>query len=743
MQAFVSITIPRYYTTLVILLIVAWQSACSVESNLDNDPIERHIDNGAEFNNDNRAGSDNNVVQRVLNATSNESWVYFDLDTASVIYPENPQADSDWDIAFQRFKIKLNGGVSGPAGVAVSALHNTTLASAETSSSQNLVYDRALSELSDEELLLLGDNLFFSVCASGYDDDKAANYCLADNKVNRDHLNPATSAYAFLTQGSGQLIAGDGSDSGAILGWYDYFFEENHILRPADDVWLLRSSEGNDFFFEMLGYYGLNEGDAESGTVAFQYKSLSAGIETPDSGGGQLLLELSADSTSGAAPLTVNFSAEIAGAEGTTVWLWDFDNGYDSEEAGVVEHTFDEGGTFKVLLAVTDERDVTVEKALTIVVTDTNEPPLANAGEDQSLQLGSDSAITLMLDGSMSSDLDGEIVSYIWQADNGIDPEDTVMPEIEITTGGAYAFTLTVIDDDGDIATDTVNISVDLPVAVIDIDEKFGLNNSRSFSFDGSASADADGVIVSWLWDFGDGNSSELKTLDHRYEDGGSYTVSLTVIDDNGLTNMATETVVAASLYSAIQDTYIYEFFGNQGVGTGDSSGISVWNHEAGHGGQGLVQFDSAWASDAAVLSGNYTATLNLYSYCQTGGFIGACAGEAAPVTTDIVLQGSAWSEGDSALDWGDISQSSSPSVSFTQATSGEGWISVDITSLVNAWVFGIIADNGLALTQEAYGVVRNSAGKLTVSQFCDSESTNENCTEDLKPYIEIKVTPP
>jgi len=201
--------------------------------------------------------------------------------------------------------------------------------------------------------------------------------------------------------------------------------------------------------------------------------------------------------------------------------------------------------------------------------------------------------------------------------------------------------------------------------------------------------------------------------------------------------------LVQAATYSATQDTYIYEMFGNQGSGTGESNGISVWNHESMHGAQGLVQFDSAWASDAAVLSGNYTATLNLYSYCETAGFVGACAGEAAPVTTDIVLQGSAWSESDGALGWGTISQSSSPSASFTQTTPGEGWISVDITDLVSAWALGSVADNGLALTQEAYGVVRNSAGKLTVSQFCDSESTNENCTEDLKPYIEIKVTPP
>ena len=199
--------------------------------------------------------------------------------------------------------------------------------------------------------------------------------------------------------------------------------------------------------------------------------------------------------------------------------------------------------------------------------------------------------------------------------------------------------------------------------------------------------------------------------------------------------------LVQAASYSATQDTYIYEFFGNQGAGAGDSNGINVWNHESNHGAQGLVRFDSAWAGDAAILSGNYTATLNIFSYCETGGFVGACAGEAAAVTTDVVLQGSAWLEDDGALGWGDVSQASSPSASFTQATVGEGWISLDITDLVNSWVLGGVADNGLALTQEAYGVVRNASNSLTVSQFCDSESTNAACAAGgLSPYLEINA---
>lgn len=53
--------------------------------------------------------------------------------------------------------------------------------------------------------------------------------------------------------------------------------------------------------------------------------------------------------------------------------------------------------------------------------------------------------------------------------------------------------------------------------------------------FDGSNSVDPDGEIVSWVWDFGDGNTGTGMTPIHIYEEDGTYNVSLCVIDDGGL----------------------------------------------------------------------------------------------------------------------------------------------------------------------------------------------------------------
>ena len=52
-----------------------------------------------------------------------------------------------------------------------------------------------------------------------------------------------------------------------------------------------------------------------------------------------------------------------------------------------------------------------------------------------------------------------------------------------------------------------------------------------------------DGGIVSWLWDFGDNDSSPSQNPKHEYEYGGTYDVRLTVTDDAGATASLTKKI--------------------------------------------------------------------------------------------------------------------------------------------------------------------------------------------------------
>ncbi|MEM7678532.1 MAG: PKD domain-containing protein, partial [Myxococcota bacterium] len=56
-------------------------------------------------------------------------------------------------------------------------------------------------------------------------------------------------------------------------------------------------------------------------------------------------------------------------------------------------------------------------------------------------------------------------------------------------------------------------------------------------------SVDADGTITAWSWSFGDGNTSTAQNPTLVYAAAGTYTVSLTVTDNGGLTNTTTNDV--------------------------------------------------------------------------------------------------------------------------------------------------------------------------------------------------------
>jgi len=77
-----------------------------------------------------------------------------------------------------------------------------------------------------------------------------------------------------------------------------------------------------------------------------------------------------------------------------------------------------------------------------------------------------------------------------------------------------------------------------LPTAIINATttEEYTLNN---ITFSALKSYDTDGNITSYLWDFGDGNTSREALTNHSYAHAGVYTVLLTVTDDTGMTSSA------------------------------------------------------------------------------------------------------------------------------------------------------------------------------------------------------------
>jgi len=92
-----------------------------------------------------------------------------------------------------------------------------------------------------------------------------------------------------------------------------------------------------------------------------------------------------------------------------------------------------------------------------------NQAPIAESGADQSVtDIDNSGSETINLNGSGSNDVDGSIVSYQWTSDTGVSIADGVTTSADFAVG-EHVVTLTVTDNEGLTATDTMVVNVLTP----------------------------------------------------------------------------------------------------------------------------------------------------------------------------------------------------------------------------------------------------------------------------------------
>ncbi|MEW6062998.1 MAG: PKD domain-containing protein [Nanoarchaeota archaeon] len=174
-----------------------------------------------------------------------------------------------------------------------------------------------------------------------------------------------------------------------------------------------------------------------------------------------------------------------------------------------------------------------------------NDAPAADAGNSQQTACIFD---LVSFDASASYDIDSPITNYNWDFGDGATGNGITITH-PYSSNGIYTVTLTVTDSGGLTDTDVIQVTIgggscpvpQPPVADAGPDQNANINDL--VNFDASASYDIDGTIISYVWDFGNGNSAAGITASHSYASPGTYTVTLTVMDNDGLTDTDTAAV--------------------------------------------------------------------------------------------------------------------------------------------------------------------------------------------------------
>ncbi|MEC8997018.1 MAG: PKD domain-containing protein [Candidatus Thermoplasmatota archaeon] len=209
------------------------------------------------------------------------------------------------------------------------------------------------------------------------------------------------------------------------------------------------------------------------------------------------------------------------------------------------------GNDLVLTLMVRDPGGLTSQDIVVISVEPGNRPPIATITTPSNGGAYSEGK-EVAFNGMASSDPDNDILSYNWDLGDADGPTYPASKqskfEMELDEGD-YRVTLTVEDPDGESSSVTHSFSVTNlpPIASIEVDTN-SVFTGESIQFSGEDSYDPEGGALDYLWDFGDNQTSSLKSPQHSWGQTGTYNVKLTVEDGNGQEGSATKSIEIKSL---------------------------------------------------------------------------------------------------------------------------------------------------------------------------------------------------
>ncbi|MBA3647047.1 MAG: PKD domain-containing protein [Chitinophagales bacterium] len=226
-------------------------------------------------------------------------------------------------------------------------------------------------------------------------------------------------------------------------------------------------------------------------------------------------------------------------------WFWDFGDKDSTSTQQNPRHQYESVGVYTVTLTITDNLGcMDTRKAEISIVTG---PTVSFSISDTIACQGT------LLTFTDQTDTSGTLVFWHWnfgdQA-NANSPDTTHAYQ----TPGVFVVTLEVINRSQCMGTahDTVTI-LEQPAAFFFAPAQNCLNETISFLDQSTGGTGA--TVTSWLWNFGDGSTSDVSSPSHQYTADGTYQVTLTVQNSLGCFGTYSQTV---DIISQPQAGFVY-----------------------------------------------------------------------------------------------------------------------------------------------------------------------------------------
>lgn len=272
---------------------------------------------------------------------------------------------------------------------------------------------------------------------------------------------------------------------------------------------------GNNNYIQSGTFYPTLTVIAANGCTATSNLPYGITVNGPDA-------DFLADKVTGCNPLTVNF-ANLS--TGSTSWLWQFGTG-DTSTANSPTYLYQNQGSYNVTLIASDGNGCkdTLRKQGYIKPG----PSVNNFSNPQ--PVSGCAPLTVSLSDSSGAN------SWLWNFGDGSTANSQNVTHT-YTTPGTYTVSLQTQSNGSTCSQTITNFATYIVGGGI---ADFTYNQTLCPPFIGTFT-DSSLNAVSWLWNFGDGQTSTQQNPVHTYNHTGSYNVSLTITSANGCTSTKVE----------------------------------------------------------------------------------------------------------------------------------------------------------------------------------------------------------